>query len=262
MSGRVWAYIGVVLGGSVSVAANIAHSYVVNPSPPTLAVAVSVFWPTALFVTVEILARVAWPSGTRWALLRFGGLLPVATVAAVVSYRHLSGLLSHYGEDPLTVAIGPLAVDGLMVVATGALLATGRARHAVTPERAEPARPAAATSPVSREPGTAEPGTAEPVVSREPGTAEPRRREPAAQRATGGSLTSADKVMAAHLAEPDATHARIATLAGVSISTVKRYRPRASGSPTGPQAAKTSVNGRPDLAEVASGGVVPIEARQ
>src|SRR5690606_65095 len=82
----------------------------------------------------------------------------VASVAAVVSYRHLSGLLSHYGEDPLTVAIGPLAVDGLMVVATGALLATGRARHAVTPERAEPARPAAAPSPVSREPGPAEAG--------------------------------------------------------------------------------------------------------
>jgi hypothetical protein len=49
-----------------------------------------------------------------------------------VSYRHLSGLLAFYGEDGLTVAIGPLAVDGLMVMATGALIATGARRAAAT----------------------------------------------------------------------------------------------------------------------------------
>ncbi|MFE9204265.1 hypothetical protein [Micromonospora sp. NPDC007230] len=47
-------------------------------------------------------------------------------MAALVSYRHLSGLLGHYGEDAVTVTVGPLAVDGLMLMATGALLATGR----------------------------------------------------------------------------------------------------------------------------------------
>jgi hypothetical protein len=53
-------------------------------------------------------------------------LLPVAGVAAFVSYRHLSGLLAHYGEEPIICIIGPLAIDGLMVMATGALLAGGR----------------------------------------------------------------------------------------------------------------------------------------
>jgi hypothetical protein len=48
----------------------------------------------------------------------------VGVVAAVVSYRHLSGLLAFYGEDTLTATIGPLAVDGLMVMATSALIAT------------------------------------------------------------------------------------------------------------------------------------------
>ncbi len=38
----------------------------------------------------------------------------------------MSGLLAHYGEDGLIVAIGPLAVDGLMVMAAGALVATDR----------------------------------------------------------------------------------------------------------------------------------------
>ena len=73
-------------------------------------------WPVFLFVAIEILARTTWKPGARWIVLRFGGLIPVAAVAAVVSYRHLSGLLDFYGEDALTVAIGPLAVDGRVAV--------------------------------------------------------------------------------------------------------------------------------------------------
>lgn len=131
-AGRGWAYAGAILGGAVSIAANVAHSYVppvtapVGWRPHTGAVVGAVFWPAALFVAVEIVARIAWPTGLRWAAVRFGGLLPVALVAAVVSYRHLAGLLAFYQEDQLTATIGPLAIDGLMVMATGALVATGR----------------------------------------------------------------------------------------------------------------------------------------
>lgn len=133
-TGRGWAYTGVTLGGVVSVAANVAHSYVPPANaaagwvPHTGAVAGAVFWPVALVVAIEILARVPWPDLARWAVVRFGGLIPVAAVAAVVSYRHMSGLLAFYGEDTVTSVIGPLAVDGLMVMATGALLATRRTR--------------------------------------------------------------------------------------------------------------------------------------
>ncbi|WP_433232623.1 DUF2637 domain-containing protein [Micromonospora sp. CA-248260] len=139
-TGRGWAYVGVILGGVVSIAANIAHTYLPNPpdgapagwapdpgwSPSPLAVALSVFWPVALFVTVEILTRIPWGDGISSVFARVAGVLPVAVVAAVVSYRHLSGLLAHFGEDPLTIAIGPLAVDGLMVMASAALLVTSR----------------------------------------------------------------------------------------------------------------------------------------
>ncbi|MFY1649897.1 DUF2637 domain-containing protein [Solwaraspora sp. WMMB762] len=140
--GRVWAYVGVALGGVVSIAANVAHTYLPKPppgapdgwtapvdwSPSPLAIAISVFWPIALFVAVEILTRIAWGDGFWWFLARVVGVLPVALVAAVVSYRHLSGLLAHFGEDPMTVAIGPLAVDGLMVMASAALMVTSRNR--------------------------------------------------------------------------------------------------------------------------------------
>src|SRR3954467_13305358 len=122
VSGRRWAYLGATLGGTVSIAANIAHSYVpphgvtaVDWSPKPGAVVGAVFWPVALFVATEILTRVAWPSGLGWQLLRFGGLTPGAFGAALVSYRHLSGLLAFYGEEPLVCILGPLAVDGLMV---------------------------------------------------------------------------------------------------------------------------------------------------
>jgi len=113
----------------------------------------AVFWPVALFVAIETLARTAWPAGGRWVALRYLGLLPVAVVAAVVSYRHLSGLLAFYREDPLTARIGPLAVDGLMVMATGALIAAGATRRAgrqtTRPRDASPAgepSPGAATA--------------------------------------------------------------------------------------------------------------------
>lgn len=127
--GLGWAYAGVALGGAVSVAANVAHSFVPPAGAPAGwrpmngAVLGAVFWPVALFVAIEILARTTWPAGTSWRLVRLGGLLPVALVAAVVSYRHLSGLIRYYGEDGLTATFGPLAVDGLMAVASAALLA-------------------------------------------------------------------------------------------------------------------------------------------
>ena len=140
ITGRTWAYGGALLGGAVSIAANVAHSYVppagTDPgwAPHAGAVVGAVFWPVALFVAIEILARTPWPSTARWTALRFAGLLPVAVVAAVVSYRHLSGLLAFYREDSLTATIGPLAVDGLMVMATGALIATAAHRADGTAE--------------------------------------------------------------------------------------------------------------------------------
>lgn len=136
--GRVWAYLGVVVGAVVSVAANVAHSYVRPPdlpdelsavawTPEPGAVIGATFWPIALLITTEIMVRTHWPPGRAWLLLRFLGLLPVAAVAGIVSYLHLHGLLQHYHEAPLTCLIAPLSVDGLMVMASSALVASSRA---------------------------------------------------------------------------------------------------------------------------------------
>jgi hypothetical protein len=83
-----------------------------------LPLAKAVLWPVVLFFAVETLARTPWPKKVSYHLLRWIGLPPVAFVAALVSYRHLSGLLDHYGEDRLVVVLGPIAIDGLMIMAT------------------------------------------------------------------------------------------------------------------------------------------------
>jgi hypothetical protein len=133
LRGRTWAYVGTALGITVSIAANVAHSYVPPRDAPrdwhpqAGAVVSAIFWPVALLVALEIMARVRWPSGWRWLTLRFVGLAPVGLVAGIVSYRHMAGLLRAYHEDYVTAIIGPLAVDGLMVMSAAALAATGAA---------------------------------------------------------------------------------------------------------------------------------------
>jgi hypothetical protein len=128
--GRGWAYTGAIVGGASSIAANVAHSFVPPAGAPSGwhpqygAVAVSMAWPLFLFVAVEILIRVQWPQGLGSHLLRWCGLLPVAFVAGFVSYRHMSGLLAHYGEEHVVAVLGPLAVDGMMIMAAGALYVT------------------------------------------------------------------------------------------------------------------------------------------
>jgi hypothetical protein len=145
----------------VSLAANIAHSFIpptdAGPgwSPNAGAVVGAVFWPVALFVATEILTRVTWPTGRTWWLLRWTGMLPVAVVAALVSYRHLSGLLQFCGEEPVGCVLGPLAVDGLMVMATGAILATSQhQQHHIRIRTGRPGRPITRPGPDPAVPGT------------------------------------------------------------------------------------------------------------
>ena len=220
-AGRSWAYLGALVGAGVSVAANVAHSYVppadapASWSPHTGAVVGAVFWPVALLVAIEVLARVAWPVGGRWLIVCFGGLGPVATVAAVVSYRHLSGLLSFYGEDAITATISPLAVDGLMVMATGALLAT---RPGGVDLRPAPGGKRTAVATASAAAAAAD------SKSRASGRrvrTDTRGADTAAVR-----VDTAARVAALRASHPDMATADIASRLGVSDRTVRRHLAR------------------------------------
>ena len=230
-----WGYAGAILGGLVSIAANTAHSFVAPPGaparwhPPTGAVIGAVFWPIALFIAIEILARTAWPSGKRWTAVRFVGLLPVALVAAVVSYNHLSGLLGHYGEDRLTVVIGPLAVDGLMVMSSAAVMATAVKRRA-----AADAKQAAITDTVSTR--TAE--NADTRTDTAPDTVSAPTRTPARTlRRTDARADTGRRVAATRTRHPEWSTKQIAEHLDVDPRTVRRY-PAATQTPeTAPAAA-------------------------
>lgn len=57
--------------------------------------------------------------------------------------------------------------------------------------------------------------------------------QPVRRRVHAKQLTAAERVAAAHAKDPNVTHERLAELAQVSVSTVKRYRPgRINGTPT------------------------------
>jgi hypothetical protein len=89
-------------------------------------------------IAVEAVTRIRWPEGTGWALARFGGAGTVALGSAVISYGHLRDLLVAWQYTSLAAAVGPLVLDGLMVVCGFALLATshttpGDTHHQQTP---------------------------------------------------------------------------------------------------------------------------------
>lgn len=122
ISGRTWARAGFGLGGGASLSANVAD-VLTRPHEPFGGVLSAAWWPVALFVALEVLSRVAWPNGVWWAITRYGGVGAVAFIAALTSYTHMAALLMKYGETSLIAHIGPLSVDGLMVVCSAALLA-------------------------------------------------------------------------------------------------------------------------------------------
>lgn len=185
---RGWSYLGLILGGLVSVAANIAHSFIAPKNAPADwtpepgAVVSAVVWPLFLFIAIEILARTPWPTGWGWNVLRWVGLPPVALVAAFVSYRHLSGLLDHYNEETLVVWFGPLAVDGLMLMATAALLATKNTNTRPTELVPAPAPATTAEAPSSDIPASplVRPAAATPATNPTPDI----RTEPANEPST------------------------------------------------------------------------------
>jgi hypothetical protein len=141
--GTGWGRALLIVGAGFSLASNAAHT-MLYPRPDGVAVAgwraldrlhpdyapgrwalaVSILWPILLFMVIEAMARTNWPGGFwSWAA-RFGGLIPVGTVAAVVSYNHMSELLLFNGSSEFNSAIGPIAIDGAMLMGTVILLLT------------------------------------------------------------------------------------------------------------------------------------------
>ena len=128
---RFTAWFGFTFGSVVSVAANWLAAWLPAPDMPPdwhpgLAAQLgAAVWPIALVVSVEVLTRTAWGDGRHWLAVRFGGVTVVALGSGVISYNHIHDVLLSWGYDPLSAGIGPLVVDGLMVISGFALLTMG-----------------------------------------------------------------------------------------------------------------------------------------
>lgn len=131
---RFVAWFGFAFGSLVSIAANVLAAWLpAGDMPPEWAPSLASqlgagVWPLALLVSVEVLSRVAWPSGWLWLLVRFGGVAAVGLGSALISYGHIHDVLLSWGYDPLGAGVGPLVIDGLMVVSGFALLAMSSTR--------------------------------------------------------------------------------------------------------------------------------------
>lgn len=140
--GRVIAWLAFTTGITVSVAANVLHADVAGDAT-SAELAGAAFWPLALMLAVEVLTRITWPAGWQWSLARFGGVGLVGGVAAILSYRHMAGLLSTWGEDQWNAHLGPLAVDGLMLISATALLAISHGNTVNVPAQVDSEQPPA-----------------------------------------------------------------------------------------------------------------------
>ncbi len=132
-SGQGWARAAVAVGAVLSVAGNATET-VLTDSPVHLAIriVIATFLPVIVFIAVEVFVRVAWR--TMW-LDRFGRgvlLLFPALGAAYVSFGHLYSLSRLSGSDEIAASANALAIDGLMIGGTVALLAIRAARLAET----------------------------------------------------------------------------------------------------------------------------------
>jgi hypothetical protein len=123
-SGKRWSRFALGFGAVMSILGNETHTVLTHGHLNiVIRTALAVVWPVALFVAVEVLVRVNW----RAQFIDYAGraimMIPVTIVAAVVSYQHLHALMGLAGEDSISALIGPVAIDGLMVGGTVALLA-------------------------------------------------------------------------------------------------------------------------------------------
>lgn len=120
--GRVWAYIGTLMGVSVSAGANWIET-VGNPDVPKAFVLIAAGFmgllPVGLFVSLEVLVRNRIKEHLGWWR---AGMMLAATAFAVPSYSHMHDLLVSWGQNEAISYLTPLGWDAVMLLSTLALL--------------------------------------------------------------------------------------------------------------------------------------------
>ncbi|MEU4421271.1 DUF2637 domain-containing protein [Actinoplanes sp. NPDC024001] len=219
------------LGIAASLAGNVLHA-----ADNVISQAISAWSPVALLLAVELISRIPSRRGALSAV-RLGATAVIAGIAAWVSYWHMVGVATRYGEADSSAYLLPFSVDGLIVVASISLVEIG-GRIRTRTDAAEPA-PVVESAPAAAE-VTASEAPAAPVAVAD-STPVPAVKKMPAKRVTPRPA-SAEKVAKAAAKLPGATVAEIAAKAGVSVSTARRHLPArrvTDASPSAPVPAET-----------------------
>lgn len=215
-SGRRWARFALVATLFVSVVANITHAVLAESSITLwLRVPGAAIWPMLSFLAIEIIVRIQWRRTWSHALTRLFILGP-AIPAVIVSYEHQERLLRMMGESGIVQAIGPLAIDGLMIGCTLALLFTRERAGQIEALAASESAPVQAESEIERAEQAADDPAPAPVPAAEPAPElEPAPRAP---RPGAGAAMKAAAAIAEGL-----TTAQVVEATGLSAPAVRRY---------------------------------------
>lgn len=126
---RLWAagiaYLALLLGAGLSVAGNVADTFRTRgPLTDGLDIIMAAAWPILVLVTIELFVSRLWATSRGYQALRWTGCLAIGTMAMLVSWVHLHDLLATRGQLTAVAIVGPLAIDGMAIMATGLILST------------------------------------------------------------------------------------------------------------------------------------------
>lgn len=144
------AYLSLTIGAGVSVAGNVADTHRIaagqGRTPDGLDLFIAGFWPAAVLLVIEMFVSRLWPQRRGPQLIRWTASITFGFIAAFMSWIHLSDLLASRAQGVTVATLGPLAIDGLAIMATALILAAREHRLSATPDPWTPDNAAARLS--------------------------------------------------------------------------------------------------------------------
>jgi uncharacterized protein DUF2637 len=127
--GKLWtgavAYVSLLVGAGLSVAGNLADTYRTRGADVDgLDKVMAAGWPILVLLAIEMFVSPRWSPSRMFQVWRWIGCLAVGGMAMVVSWTHLHDLMASRGQLFVVTVLGPLAIDGMAIMATGLILST------------------------------------------------------------------------------------------------------------------------------------------